>query len=132
MSMSDPVADMLTRIRNGIMASYETVDIPGSKLKINVAKILKAEGFIRNFKLIADPRQGIIRVFLKYDKDGESVIEGLKRISKPSCRVYSGADDIPKVLNGYGINIVSTSQGLLTDREAKQKRVGGEVLCSVW
>lgn len=132
MSMSDPIADMLTRIRNGIMASFDTVDIPGSKVKVNIAKILKSEGFIRNYKIIADGRQGIIRVSLRYDERGESVIGGLKRVSKPSGRVYAKSDEIPLVLDGYGINIVSTSKGVLTDREARKMGVGGEVLCSVW
>ena len=132
MSMSDPIADMLTRIRNAIMASYEAVDIPNSKLKVNLAKILKSEGFIKNYKIVADRRQGILRVFLKYDESGESVIDGLKRVSKPSRRVYTRSDRIPKVLNGYGINILSTSKGLMTDKQARQIGVGGEILCSVW
>jgi small subunit ribosomal protein S8 len=132
MSMSDPIADMLTRIRNGIIASFDTVDIPNSKLKISIAKILKSEGFIKNYKVIPDRRQGILRIFLKFDEGGESVIGGLKRVSKPSCRVYTGSDSIPQVRNGYGISILSTSKGLLTDRQARKLRVGGEVLCSVW
>ena len=132
MSMSDPIADMLTRIRNAIMASYEAVDIPNSKLKVNLAKILKSEGFIKNYKIVADRRQGILRVFLKYDESGESVIDGLKRVSKPSRRVYTRSDRIPKVLNGYGVNILSTSKGLMTDKQARKDGVGGEILCSVW
>ena len=132
MSMSDPIADMLTRIRNAIMASYEAVDIPNSKLKVNLAKILKSEGFIKNYKIVADRRQGILRVFLKYDESGESVIDGLKRVSKPSRRVYTRSDRIPKVLNGYGVNILSTSKGLMTDKQARKVGVGGEILCSVW
>ena len=132
MSMSDPIADMLTRIRNAIMASYEAVDIPNSKLKVNLAKILKSEGFIRNYKIIADRRQGILRVFLKYDESGESVIDGLRRVSKPSRRVYTRGDRIPKVMNGYGVNILSTSKGLMTDKQARKIGIGGEVLCSVW
>ncbi|MBW1998382.1 MAG: 30S ribosomal protein S8 [Deltaproteobacteria bacterium] len=132
MSTTDPIADMLTRIRNAIMASYETVDIPSSKLKISIAKILKAEGFIRNYKLIGDKRQGIIRVFLKYDEKGEPVITGLKRESKPSRRVYAKSDRIPKVLNGYGMSILSTSKGVITDKDARRLRVGGEIICSVW
>jgi len=130
--MSDPIADMLTRIRNAIMASYDTVDIPGSKLKVNIAKILKSEGFIKNYKVISDKKQGVIRVFLKYDEHGESVIEGLKRLSKPSQRVYARNDRIPKVFNGFGVNILSTSKGVMTDREARKIGVGGEILCSVW
>jgi small subunit ribosomal protein S8 len=132
MSMSDPIADMLTRIRNGIMASYDKVDIPTSKLKINLAKILKSEGFIKNYKIIPDRRQGIIRIFLRYDEHGKSVIEGLKRQSKPSRRLYARSDRIPKVLNGFGTNIISTSKGVMTDRQARKIGVGGEVLCSVW
>ncbi|MBW2029946.1 MAG: 30S ribosomal protein S8 [Deltaproteobacteria bacterium] len=132
MSMSDPIADMLTRIRNAIMASYDTVDIPGSKLKISIAKILKAEGFIKNYKLVSDKRQGTIRIFLKYDERGEPVIAGLRRESKPSRRVYTKSDRIPKVLNGYGINILSTSKGVITDSQARKLGVGGEILCSVW
>jgi len=132
MSMSDPIADMLTRIRNAIMASFEAVDIPNSKLKVNLAKILKSEGFIKNYKIVADRRQGILRVFLKYDESGESVIDGLKRVSKPSRRVYTRSDRIPKVLNGYGVNILSTSKGLMTDKQARKVGVGGEILCSVW
>jgi small subunit ribosomal protein S8 len=132
MSMSDPIADMLTRIRNGIIASFDTVDIPNSKQKISIAKILKAEGFIKNYKVIPDRRQGILRVFLKFDEGGESVIGGLKRVSKPSCRIYTRSDSIPQVRNGYGISILSTSKGLLTDRQAKKLGVGGEILCSVW
>jgi small subunit ribosomal protein S8 len=132
MSMSDPIADMLTRIRNGIIASFDTVDIPNSKLKISIAKILKSEGFIKNYKVIPDRRQGVLRVFLKFDEGGESVIGGLKRVSKPSCRIYARSDSIPQVRNGYGISILSTSKGLLTDRQARKLGVGGEVLCSVW
>lgn len=132
MSMSDPIADMLTRIRNGITASFDTVDIPNSRVKISIAKILKSEGFIRNYKVIPDKKQGVLRIFLKFDEGGESVIEGLKRVSKPSCRVYTKGDSIPQVRNGYGINIISTSKGLLTDRQARKLGVGGEVVCSVW
>jgi small subunit ribosomal protein S8 len=108
------------------------VDIPNSKLRLNIAKVLKAEGYIKNFKIVSDGRHRLIRVFLKYNEDGEPVIGGLQRVSRPSCRVYTGHDEIPPVLNGYGINIVSTSKGLLTDREARKMRVGGEILCSVW
>jgi small subunit ribosomal protein S8 len=132
MSLSDPIADMLVRIKNGIMASYDTVDIPSSRLKINIAKILKAEGFIRNYKIITDRRQGIIRVFLKYDEKGVPVIGGLKRVSKPSGRIYTRSDRIPPVLNGFGISILSTPKGVITDKQARKIRVGGEILCSVW
>jgi small subunit ribosomal protein S8 len=132
MTMTDPIADMLTRIRNALKASHEEVDIPSSKLKINLTKILKSEGFIRNFKIISDGRHKTLRIFLKYDQEGDAVISGLKRISKPSCRIYRGCVDIPKVLNGYGVNILSTSKGLLTDREARSLNIGGEVICSLW
>jgi len=132
MSMSDPIADMLTRVRNGIIASFDTVDVPSSKLKINIAKILKSEGFIKNYKVIADKKQGLIRIFLKYDENGEPVIGGLKRVSKSSCRVFAKKDKVPMVLNGFGINVLSTSKGVMTDKQARKLGVGGEILCSVW
>jgi small subunit ribosomal protein S8 len=130
--MSDPIADMLTRIRNGIMVSYDTVDIPSSKLKINIAKILKSEGFIKNYKIMTDRRQGVIRIFLRYDEKGQPIIEGLQRVSKPSRRVYTKGDEIPKVLNGFGTNILSTSKGVMTGGQARKLGVGGEILCDVW
>jgi small subunit ribosomal protein S8 len=132
MTMVDPIADMLTRIRNGIMASYDKVEIPCSKMKINIAKILKTEGYIRNYKIIEDNKQGIVVIYLKYNEDKSPVIKGLKRISKPSCRAYSRCKKMPKVLNGLGINVISTSKGIMTDREARRMGVGGEVICSVW
>ena len=132
MTMTDPIADMLTRIRNAQMVFHESVDIPHSKLKTKLAEVLKSEGYVRSFRVISDGRRRFIRIFLKYDEKGTPVIEGLKRISKPSRRVYIGYDDIPKVLNGYGVNLISTSKGILTDREARKMRVGGEILCSVW
>jgi small subunit ribosomal protein S8 len=132
MTMVDPLADMLTRIRNGIMASYDKVEIPCSKMKINIAKILKTEGYIRNYKIIEDNKQGIVVIYLKYNEDKSPVIKGLKRISKPSCRAYSRCKKMPKVLNGLGINVISTSKGIMTDREARRMGVGGEVICSVW
>ena len=132
MTMTDPIADMLTRIRNALKASHERADIPSSRLKINIAKVLKSEGYIKNFKMVSDGRHRYVRVFLKYDDDGTPAIEGLNRISKPSRRVYRGYEDIAKVLNGYGINVISTSKGIVTDIEARKLRVGGEVLCSVW
>jgi small subunit ribosomal protein S8 len=132
MSMSDPVADMLTKIRNGTMASHDTVDIPGSRVRINIAKILKSEGFIKNYKIISDRGQGVIKIFLKYDETGEPIINGLKRVSKPSCRVYAKNDKIPLVQNGYGINILSTSKGVMTDKQARKMKVGGEILCAIW
>lgn len=132
MGMTDPVADMLTRIRNAMQAAHEIVNIPSSTLKINLANVLKSEGYIKNLRIISDGRHRYIRVFLKFDKNGIPVIEGLKRISKPSCRVYAGYNEIPEVLNGYGVNIVSTSKGIMTDREARKQKVGGEILCAVW
>ena len=132
MGMTDPIADMLTRIRNALMASYNSVDVPGSRMKINIAKVLKSEGFIKNFKLIDDKKQGVIKIYFKYDEKGEPIIDGLKRISKPGCRIYVKGDSIPKVLNGFGINILSTSKGIITDKQAREMGVGGEVICSVW
>jgi len=132
MTMVDPIADMLTRIRNGIMASYDKVEMPCSKMKINMAKILKAEGYIRNYRTIEDSKQDIMVIYLKYNEDKSPVIKGLKRISKPSCRMYSRCKKIPRVLNGLGINIISTSRGIMTDREAKKTGIGGEIICSVW
>ena len=132
MSLQDPIADMLTRIRNALMASFNTVDIPGSKKKINIAKVLKSEGFIKNFKLIDDQKQGIIRIYFKHDEKGDPILSGLKRVSKPGCRRYIKGDRIPQVLNGYGINILSTSQGVMTDRQARKMGIGGEIICSVW
>lgn len=132
MTMTDPISDMLTRIRNALRASHESVDIPNSKLKLNIAKILKSEGYIKNFKIVSDGRHRLIRIFLSYDENGAPCIDGLKKVSKPSRRIYSGYDNIPKVLDGYGINIVSTSKGLMTDREARNMKVGGEVLCTIW
>ncbi len=132
MSMSDPIADMLTRVRNGIIASFDTVDVPSSKLKINIAKILKSEGFIKNYKVIADKKHGLIRIFLKYDENGEPVIGGLKRVSRSSCRVFAKKDKAPMVLNGFGINVLSTSKGVMTDKQARKLGIGGEILCSVW
>jgi len=132
MSMTDPIADMLTRVRNAQRASHELVNIPSSKLKVNVAKVLKSEGFIKNFRIISDGQHRFIKIFLKYDKEGVAIIEGIKRVSKPGCRVYAGSDEVPKVLNGYGINILSTSKGLMTDNEARKTGIGGEILCAVW
>ena len=132
MTMTDPIADMLTRIRNAIMASYNTVDIPNSRLKVDIAKVMKSEGFIRNYKIVPDDQQGILRVIFKYDESGKTVISGLKRVSKPGRRIYAKADQIPKVLNGYGINILSTSKGIITDKDARKMRLGGEIICSVW
>jgi small subunit ribosomal protein S8 len=130
--VTDPVADMLTRIRNGSLAEHEKVDIPSSKLRVRLAEILKEEGFIKNFRLIEDKRQGVLRVYLKYGPGQERVISGLRRVSKPGKRLYVGADRIPSVLGGMGVAILSTPQGVLTDRESRKAKVGGEVLCYVW
>jgi small subunit ribosomal protein S8 len=132
MVMTDPIADFLTQIRNACMANHERVDVPSSKIKLSIAKLLKEEGYINNYKLVKDKRQGILRVYLKYDNKNVPIIEGLERISKPSCRVYVRHDKIPYVLNGYGTVLLSTSKGLLTDREARKQRIGGELLCKVW
>jgi small subunit ribosomal protein S8 len=132
MVMTDPIADMLTRIRNGNMVGHEKVDIPGSRIKRAIAEILKSEGYIREAEFIPDNKQGTIRVHLKYGPNNTRVITGLKRISKPGLRVYAGAEELPRVLRGLGIAIVSTSHGVLTDKQARQKQVGGEVICYVW
>jgi small subunit ribosomal protein S8 len=130
--VTDPVADLLTRIRNGSLAEHEKVDVPSSKLKVRLAEILKEEGFIKNFRLIEDKRQGVLRVYLKYGPGQERVISGLRRVSKPGRRLYVGADRIPSVLGGMGVAILSTPRGVLTDRESRKAKVGGEVLCYVW
>lgn len=132
MTMVDPIADMLTRIRNAIMASYDKVEVPCSKIKIDIVRILKGEGYIRNYKVLEDNKKARIVIYLKYNDDKSPVIKGLERISTPSCRVYSRCKKIPKALNGFGINIVSTSKGVVTDREARRMGVGGEIICSVW
>ncbi|ACJ32503.1 MULTISPECIES: 30S ribosomal protein S8 [Anoxybacillus] len=132
MVMTDPIADMLTRIRNANMVRHEKLEVPASKIKREIAEILKREGFIRDVEYIEDNKQGILRIFLKYGPNNERVITGLKRISKPGLRVYAKADEVPRVLNGLGIAILSTSQGILTDKEARQKRTGGEVLAYIW
>lgn len=132
MAMTDPIADMLTRIRNGNMVGHEKVDIPGSNIKRAIAEILKEEGYIRDAEFIPDNKQGTIRVHLKYGQNNQRIITGLKRISKPGLRVYASAEELPRVLGGLGIAIVSTSHGLMTDRKARQNKVGGEVICYVW
>lgn len=132
MVMTDPIADMLTRIRNANMVGHEKVEIPGSNIKRQIADILKREGFIRDAEFIPDNKQGTIRVFLKYGANNERVITGLKRISKPGLRVYAKREQIPRVLGGLGIAILSTSQGLMTDKDARRSQVGGEVICYVW
>ena len=132
MTMTDPIADMLTRIRNANMVRHEKLEVPASKIKKDIAEILKREGFVRDVEFIEDNKQGIIRIFLKYGGNNERVITGLKRISKPGLRVYAKTGEVPRVLNGLGIAIVSTSNGVLTDKEARAKQVGGEVLAYVW
>ncbi|MDQ0215724.1 small subunit ribosomal protein S8 [Oikeobacillus pervagus] len=132
MVMTDPIADLLTRIRNANMVRHEKLEVPGSKIKKDIADILKREGFVRDVEYIEDNKQGIIRIFLKYGQNNERVITGLKRISKPGLRVYAKANEVPKVLNGLGIALVSTSQGVVTDKEARAKQIGGEVLAYVW
>lgn len=132
MVMTDPIADFLTRIRNANMVKHESVEIPASKIKRDIAEILKREGFVRDVEYIEDDKQGVIRVFLKYSTDKERVISGLRRISKPGLRKYVKADAVPKVLNGLGIAILSTSEGVITDKEARAKKIGGEVIAYVW
>jgi len=132
MGMTDPVADMLTRVRNASGAKFAKVDIPSSKLKVQIARIFKDEGYIKNFKVIKDNRQGILRIYLRYDEKNRGVIQWLVRVSRPSRRVYAGNEAIPKILNGLGISILSTSKGILTDREARKQGVGGEIMCSLW
>ena len=132
MPVTDPLADMLTRIRNANTAKHSKVDIPASKMKLSVARILKSEGYVKNYKLIKDRKHGILRIYLKYDEFNEGVIVGLKRLSKPGRRIYVKKDSIPLVLNGMGIAVLSTSKGMLADREAKKLNVGGELLCSIW
>ncbi len=128
----DSIADFLTRIRNGITTRKKEVNVPSSRLKVEVAKILKEEGYIKNFKVIDDSKQGVLNVSLKYGEDGASVITGLKRVSKPGCRVYCTRDSVPKVLDGLGLVIVSTSKGVLSGRKCEEIGAGGEVLCSIW
>ncbi|MCR3921131.1 MAG: 30S ribosomal protein S8 [Firmicutes bacterium] len=132
MTMTDPIADMLTRIRNANMVKHDTVEIPGSKVKLAVADILKREGFIKEYEFKKDNKQGTIKVFLKYGPSREKVLIGLKRISKPGLRVYAQKDQLPKVLGGLGIAIISTSQGIMSDKTARKAGVGGEVLCYIW
>ena len=132
MNTTDPVADMLTRIRNANAAKFKTVDIPSSKMKKAIADTLLEEGYIKNIEVIEDGIQGIIRVTLKYDEKGNKVIDGLKRISKPGLRIYASKDELPKVLNGLGIALISTSKGIMTDKQARKENIGGEVLAYIW
>ena len=132
MSASDPVADMLTKVRNAAMARHEKVDVPASKLKLEIVKILKTEGYIKNFKKVQEEGKNILRIFLKYDDDNNPVIHGVKKISTPGRRVYSGYKVLPRVFNGYGTIIVSTSAGVTTGKKAAEKMVGGELVCTIW
>ena len=132
MQISDVIADMLTRIRNANDAKHETVDVPASNLKKSIAQILLEEGYIKNYQIVEDGKQGIIRIALKYAPGKQKVIQGLRRVSKPGLRIYSNCEDMPKVMNGLGIAIVSTSKGVMTDKKARQANVGGEILAFVW
>ena len=132
MNITDPIADMLTRIRNANTSKHKTVDVPASNVKRAIAEILFKEGYIKAFEEIDDGNQGIIRITIKYDEKGNRVIAGLKRISKPGLRVYANKEELPKVLNGLGIALISTSKGIMTDKEAREKGIGGEVLAYVW
>ena len=132
MNMTDPIADMITRIRNGTRARLPKIDVPASKLKVEIARILKDEGYITNFKSTEDGKQGVIRVYLKYGPGMERVITDLQRVSRPGCRIYCGKGEIPRVYGGLGINILSTSRGVMTGRAAAREGVGGEILCNIW
>ncbi len=132
MSVTDPIADMLTRMRNAALIKRKDVSMPSSKLKVEIAKILKEEGYIKNFKVVDDDKQGILNISLKYTEANQSLITGLRRVSKPGCRIYCTKDSVPKVLDGLGIAIISTSKGMATGRTCESQHLGGEVLCFVW
>lgn len=132
MQITDPIADLLTRIRNANSAKHETVEIPASNIKKSIVEILNEEGYIKNYQIIDDGKQGIIRVTLKYGQNHEKVLTGLKRVSKPGLRIYAGAEELPRVLKGLGIAIISTSKGIMTDKKARKENIGGEVLAFVW
>ena len=132
MQITDPIADLLTRIRNANTSKHETVDCPSSKMKESIVEILANEGYIKGYQIIEDGKQNVIRMTLKYSPSGERVISGLKRVSKPGLRYYASADEMPRVLKGLGTAIVSTSKGIMTDKEARKQHIGGEVLCFVW
>ena len=132
MSMTDPIADFLTRIRNASRAKHARVDIPASRIKGEIAKILREQGYVRDVKFVEDGKQGLLRIYLKYNEDTGPVIEGLQRVSKPGRRIYATKGEIPRVLGGYGLVVLSTSQGVLSGHEARQRGVGGEVLCQIW
>jgi len=129
---TDPIADMLTRLRNANGAHQATVSVPCSKLKVEIAKVLKKEGFIKAFKIIKDQKQGALRLYLRYGDGDEPILTGMQRVSRPGCRSYAGYRDLPRVMNGLGIAVVSTPRGVMTDREARKQLVGGEILCYVW
>ncbi len=132
MSLTDPVADFLARIRNAIKARHQKVDVPASKLKLELARILKEEGFVANYKAVEENGHKLVRVYLKYSTDNEAAISNLARISRPGCRVYVGRNEIPRVLGGMGINILTTPKGVMTGRQARKEGVGGEILCEIW
>jgi len=132
MSQTDPIADLLTRIRNASAAKKKEVAIPSSRIKVEIAKILKDEGFIKNFKVVDDPKQGQLTISLKYTDENRPVITGIRRVSKPGCRIFCNRDDVPKTLDGLGITIISTSQGVTTGRKCEELGVGGEVICQIW
>jgi small subunit ribosomal protein S8 len=132
MGMTDPIADMLTRIRNASMAKLGKIEMPASNLKSNIARVLKDEGYIKGYKVQKDNKQGLLKITLKYDEQKESVIDGIQRVSRPGSRVYVRGDRVPKIINGYGIAILSTSKGLMVDREARKEKIGGEILCKIW
>ncbi|MCC6130332.1 MAG: 30S ribosomal protein S8 [Acidobacteria bacterium] len=132
MSTSDPISDLLTRVRNSLVARHEKIDVPSSRLKVEIARILKEAGYIKNYKVLDDKGAGLLRLYLKYDESGNPVIHGVARVSKPGRRLYRGKTELPEVLGGLGISIISTSQGLLTDHDARKRGIGGEVVCSVW
>lgn len=132
MSMTDPIADLLTRMRNALMAKHDRLDVPHSKLKQNICGLLKSEGYIEDFSTVEQEPQNSLRIYLRYNREGVPAVRLIKRISKPGRRVYRGADDIKPVLNGLGVAIISTSKGLVTDRQAREQRIGGEILCEVW
>ena len=132
MTMTDPIADLLTRIRNGLKSKHEKIVVPSSKMKIEVARILKEEGYIDDFRVAEDNKQGSVEIVLRYGQDGKPAIAGIERISRPGRRMYCGKDEIPSVLGGYGITIVSTPQGLMTGRQSRSKGLGGEIICNIW
>ena len=130
--MTDPIADMLTRIRNANKAKFEKLEIPSSKIKVSIARILKEEGYIRNFSVVNDNKQGVLQIAMKYEGKGEAIISEIKRVSKPSCRMYVDKDAIPMIRSGLGLAILSTSKGIMSDKEARRQQVGGEVICTFW